>query len=407
MAQGSAELTLNECYTLSKQNYPLIKQQELILKSKEYSVQNAGTGYYPQVAIYGQATYQSDVISLPISIPGQTTPLLAKDQYKIYAEVNQPLYDGGMVRSQKRIQEAAGVIEEQKLEVELYKLKDRVNQLFFGVLLVDQQVEQIVLLKKDLQTSIAKTEASISNGVALKSNADVLKAEQLKANQRITELKAARKVYCEMLGMFINKPLDEKTKLVQPEAVLVSQTLNRPELLLFDQQYKTIDLQHQQLKAKNMPKFSLFAQGGYGRPALNPLNNKFDTYYLGGIRMNWSLTGFYTFKNDKALLDINRRNVEVQKELFVFNTNYALKQQNTEVEKYLELLTSDNEIITLRTAIKSRSSAQLENGVISASDYLRELNAEEQAKEAKILHEVQLLLARYNQQTTYGDTAKN
>jgi outer membrane protein TolC len=321
--------------------------------------------------------------------------------------VNQPLYDGGVVRSQKKIQEAAGVIEEQKLEVELYKLKDRVNQLFFGVLLVDLQVVQIILLKKDLQTNIDKTEASINNGVALKSNADVLKAELLKANQRITELKAARKVYCEMLGMFINKTLDDKTKFVQPEDFIVSQTLNRPELILFDQQSKTIDLQHQQLKARNMPKFSLFAQGGYGRPALNPLNNKFDTYYLGGIRMNWSLTGFYTFKNDKALLEINRRNVDVQKELFVFNTNYALKQQSTEVDKYRDLLSSDSEIISLRTAIKTRASAQLENGVISASDFLRELNAEEQAKEARILHEVQLLLAQYNQQTTYGSTAKN
>ena len=402
-AQSLKVITLEECYTLSKQNYPLIKQRELILKSKEYSVQNASKGYLPQIAINGQATYQSEVTALPIKLPGVDVPSLSKDQYKIYGEVNQALYDGGMIKQQKRMQEANAVVEEQKLEVELYKLKERVNQLFFGILLIDEQLTLTELIRKDIRSAMDGTEAALANGVAFKTNLDVLKAENLKLDQRSIELKSNRKVYLEMLGLYLNQSLAEETSLVRPSTKVASQTINRAELVVFENQSKNISIQSDILKAKNLPKFNVFLQGGYGRPALNFLSNKFEPYYIGGLRMNWSLTGLYTLKREKAILDINRQNIDLQKELFLFNTNFALKQQSAEVSKLQQLLTSDDEIISLRSGIKQSANAQLQNGVISSTDYLREVNAEDQARGNRVLHEIQLLIAQYAQQNTVGE----
>jgi outer membrane protein TolC len=395
-------LSIEECYQLAKQNYPLVKQRDLIVKSKEFSVQNASKGYLPQIAINGQATYQSDVTEIPLRLPGIDVPSLSKDQYKIYGEINQSLFDGGIIKQQKKVQETNALVEEQKLETELYKLKERINQLYFGILMVDEQTKLSLLIKQDIQNGITKTEAAISNGVAFKMNVDVLKAELLKINQRMTELKANRKAYTEMLTLFINQTFDETTSLVKPQNVMVSSTISRHELIVFESQSKNLAIQNDILKAKNLPKFNLFLQGGYGRPALNMLSNKFEAYYIGGIRMNWSLTGLYTFKKDKALLDISRQNIELQKEVFLFNTNFTLKQQNAEVIKLQELLKSDDEIISLRSGIKKTASTQLENGIINSDDYLREVNAEDQARENKLLHEIQLLMAQYNQQTTTG-----
>lgn len=397
-------LTIEECYTLAAQNYPLVKQRELIAKSNEYNLQNLSKGYLPQLSVYGQATYQSEVTQVPINVPGMDVPTLSKDQYKFYGELNQTVFDGSILKQQKRIQESTTAIEQQKIEVELYKIKERVNQLFFGILLVDEQLKQTSLLKDDINLGLKKTEAAIANGTAFKSNADALRAELLNADQRTTELKAARTAYAEMLALFINRPLDATVQLEKPKALINAQEINRPELALYEYQNNAVDAQYKMLTARNLPKLNLFVQGGYGRPALNMLSNEFESYYIGGVKMSWSLSGLYTLKKDKALLDLNRKNIAVQKETFLFNTNYSLKQQNSEVNKYSELLTSDDEIVTLRTNVKNTSAIQLENGVITSNDYLREVNAADKARQNKIVHEIQLLMAQYAQQTTTGNS---
>jgi outer membrane protein TolC len=407
MCAGAAHaqsLTIEECYALAAQNYPLVKQRELIVKSNEYTLQNLSKGYLPQLMVVGQATYQSEVTQVPIEIPGMTVPTLSKDQYKLYGEVNQTLFDGGVLRQQKRAQETNTVVEQQKLEVELYKIKDKINQLFFGILLVDEQIKQTELLKTDIQLGLKKTEAAIANGTAFKSSADVLKAEILNADQRTTELKATRSAYADMLGLFINRLLTTDALLEKPKSLVVTPEINRPEIALYAYQNKTVDAQYKMLTARNLPRLNLFVQGGYGRPALNMLSNEFEAYYIGGLRLNWSLSGLYTMKKDKALLDLSRRNIEVQKETFLFNTNYTLKQQSSEVNKYSELLTSDEQIVSLRTNVKNTASVQLENGVINTNDYLREVNAEDKARQNKIIHEIQLLMAQYAQQTTTGNS---
>ncbi len=397
-------LTIEECYTLAAQNYPLVKQRELITKSNEYSLQNLSKGYLPQLTVVGQATYQSKVTQVPIELPGMTVPTLSKDQYKFYGEVNQTLFDGGVIKQQKITQEANSAVEQQKLEVELYKIRERINQLFFGILLVDEQLKQTELLKTDIQLGLKKTAAAIENGTAMKSNADVLRAEMLNADQRTTELKAARMAYADMLSLFINKPLSVDAQLEKPKTPVVTDEVNRPELTLYNYQNKTVDAQYKMLTARNLPRLNLFVQGGYGRPALNMLSNEFESYYLGGVRLNWSLSGLYTMKKDKALLDLSRRNIEVQKETFLFNTNYTLKQQSAEVNKYNQLLTSDDQIVSLRASVKNTAVVQLENGMINTNDYLREVNAEDKARQSKIVHEIQLLMAKYAQQTTTGNS---
>jgi len=404
-AQKPENLTIEKVFQLAGKNYPLIKQRDLITKTKEYSVSNAAKGYLPVLSVNGQATDQSEVTSFPFQIPvaGFTTPKYSKDQYKIYAEVDQVIYDGGVIKNQKQTAEANEIIQQQNLEVELYALYDRVNQLFFGALLMDEQLKQNDLLKQDIQNGIDKTKALVANGTAFRSSVDELSAQLLQAEQSRIELKATKKGYLDMLGLFINNALDESVILERPAAPVFTDNINRPELLFYDYQKRTYDLQGQLLNAQLRPKFSLFAQGGYGRPGLNMLSNNFAWYYIGGLRLSWNLGSWYTLKNHQQLLDINRKTLDIQKETFLFNTHITQKQQNADVKKYLELVQNDDAIIVLRESVKKAASAQLENGVLSAHDYINEVNAEDQARQNLILHEMQLLQAQYNYQNTMGN----
>lgn len=394
-------ISLDTSYALAKKNYPLAKQFELIARSKEYSLENIVKGYLPQININGQASYQSDITQLPKSIPG--VPVLTKDQYKIYAEVTQPIYDGGIIKQQKKLQEANSIVDEQKLKAELYKLKDRINQLFFGVLLIDEQLKQNSLMKKDIQIGLDKINAQIANGIVLQSNADVLKADLLKAGQQTIELKANRKAFMDMLGLFIQKPLNENTILIKPPNIIPSSEIKRPELLMYDYQNKIFEAQNNLLAAKNNPKLSFFVQGGFGKPAFNILSNSFDPFYMGGLRLAFPLSGFYTLKNERALLEIGRESINVQKEKFLFNTHLAMRQQSADIIKFQQFLKSDDEIVLLRGSVKKAALAQLENGVINSSDYLREVNAEDHAKQNKILHEIELLMVQYDERNTMGE----
>ncbi|WP_291122803.1 TolC family protein [Empedobacter sp. UBA7620] len=403
IAQNAKSLTLEDCYQLAESNYPLVKQYALIDKTKEYSILNASKGSLPQFQIAGQATYQSDVTQIPISLPNIDIPTMNKDQYKLYGEVSQPITDLFTVKHQKELINANMVVEQQKIEVELYKLKERINQLYFGILLIDAQLTQTEILKKDIHSGINKNKVAIENGIALKSSADVLKAELLKADQRTIELKATRKGYTDMLSLFINQTIDENTLLEKPHTALLATEINRPELKLFDVQKKTFDVQNKLINDRTLPRFSLFLQGGYGRPGLNMLNNDFDLYYIGGVRLTWNITSFYTRKQDKQLLLLNQNALDVQKETFLFNTSLTLKQQNNEIVKLEELIQTDSDIIRLRENVKLSAQNQLEYGTATTNDYLTYINAEDQAKQNLILHEIQLLMAQYNFKTTSGN----
>jgi len=402
-AQQSRTLSIEEAYQMAKKNYPLIRQRDLIAKTKEYSVSNAAKGYLPVFSVNGQATYQSTVTTFPFQVPGISIPQFSKDQYKFYAEGDQVIYDGGIIKNQKQTAEANEALQQQNLEVQLYALYDRVNQLFFGALLEDEQLKQNDLLQQDLQNGIDKAKAQVANGVAYRSSVDELSAQLLQSRQSRIELTATRKAYMNMLGLFIGTGFSDSAILEKPAPPVLNDSISRPELLAFDYQKKIYDLQNQLLHDQLRPKVSFFAQGGYGRPGLNFLSNNFSWYYTGGLKLSWNFGSLYSLKNNQHLLEINKNSQDIQKETFLFNTRLSQLQQNENVQKYDSLIDKDNAIIELRTSVKKAAYAQLENGVLSAHDYINQVNAEDQARQTKILHEMQLLQAMYNYQNIVGD----
>ncbi len=400
-AQVLNSISLSNCQQWAKANYPLVKQHDLLVQSRDFTLSNASKAYLPQIQIMAQASYQSDVTKIPIPMPGLVG--ISKDQYKVYAELSQTLYDGGLVKNQKNIQSAITTIDVNKLEVDLYALQEKINQLYFGVLLFEAQLKQNELIKSDIDAALKRMEAAVNYGTTLKSSQNVLQAERLKVAQRSIELKAFRKAYLDMLSLFINQKIGENIVLEKPASLALVQEIKRPELTLFASMGNLYKAQESLLNAKNLPKVNLFAQAGYGRPALNMLNNDFTNYYVGGVRLNWNFSGLYTLHNEKSILELNKKMVSVQQETFLFNTQVQLQQQNAEMEKLNALIVTDIEIVSLRKQIKESAAAQLENGIIQANDYLREVNAEDLAQQAKITHEIQLLLAQYTQQTTKGN----
>jgi outer membrane protein TolC len=403
-AQQITHLTLEQVNQLARQNYPMIKQKNLIKQTANINIENLNKGFLPQFSITGQASYQSDVTKIDIPLPNVKIESLSKDQYKILADASQLVYDGGVIKQQNELQQLNSEVEQQKIEVELYKLKQQINQLYFGILYLDAQKKQVALIEDDVKVGIKNVEAQVQNGIAFRSNLNVLKAELLKTQQRVIELDASRKGMIETLGLFINMPL---TNDVIFETPLVRQNvsdipINRPEIALYASQSKLFDHQSKIIKARNQPKASLFLEGGYGRPTFNFLKNEFDFFYIGGINFNWSLSGLYTKKRDNELIDINKRTVDIEKETFLLNTNTQLKQQQSEIDKMKLLIASDKDIIALRDSVKEAAKAQLQNGVITVNDYLREINDEDQARQTLITHQVQLLQAQINYQTISG-----
>ena len=402
-------LTLEECYQLAKQNYPAIKKLDLIAKTSEYDLQNANKKFLPQVNFSGQATYQSEVVDygslfgkMPANL-GINPPTLSKDQYKIQGEVSQLLYDGGSAKNQKELINANKELQEQNIEISLYSLNSRINAIYFSILLIDAQLKQNELNKANLQTQIQKVEAQLKNGVAFRSNLDELKAEIVNIEMASTELKSNRNAYLKMLSLFISKEVSNSAQLKTPEVDSIQTTINRPELRAFDLQKNIFDVQRQDLKSGYLPQVNAFFQGAYGRPTLNMIENKFGPWYITGVRFTWSLGSLYTLSNKKNTLLINEQSVEADRETFLLNTKLDLTQQDENVKKYNELIRQDNEVIALRASVSKSAEAQLNNGVITIHEYIQKINAEHLARQNKILHEIQLLQAKYNQKFITGN----
>ncbi|WP_423149266.1 TolC family protein [Rubrolithibacter danxiaensis] len=402
IGQNLPELSLEEAQRLAREHYPALKQKNFIKQAEEVSISNLNKGFLPQISINGQATYQSEVTSITIPIPGINIDPPSKDQYKATTDINQLLFDGGVIRQQKKIQKLSSQTEAQRTEVELYQLRERVDQIYLTILLLEQQQKQISLIYKDLQTGIAKVLAQVQNGTAFRSNLDVLKAELLKTDQRSVELESSREGLLNTLSVLTGTDLNAETKFAIPPTPVIGDSIQRPELDLYEKQEQLLNQQKKLVAAKNLPKASLFGQGGYGRPGLNFLKDEFDWFYIAGAKLTWNLSSLYTAKAEKKLIDLNKNGVEVQKETFLINTQSQLKQQLAEIKKLKQLIISDETIISLREKVKMASRAQLESGVITANDYLREVNAEDQARQSRIIHQMQVLQAQINYQHLTG-----
>ena len=405
IANGQEKITLAQCYEWARANYPQIRQYGLIGQTEQYNLSNAVKGWLPQVTVNAKATYQSDVTKLPFDadnlsavMPGLEIPALSKDQYQVVAELNQNIWDGGTIHTSRQLTKAQAAADREQLESDLYTLNDRVNQLYFGCLLQEELIRQNVLLQKELQINIDRITAMMANGVANQSDRESMEVELLNARQKEIELKASRVAFGRMLSAMIGKPYDKDWILEVPNVPgnPLSGEINRPELKALDAKSYLLELQNKQITSGLMPRIGAFVQGGYGRPGLNMLEDSFDPFYIAGVRLSWNMGKLYTLKNDRRKVATTLQQVEVQRETFLFNTSLELMQQNTEIQKISDLMKVDDEIIRLRTSIKKAAEVKLENGVISVTDLIREINAEDMAKQTAAAHRIQHLNAVYN-----------
>lgn len=391
-----SQITLDECRSLARANYPLIKRFSLVEQSRSLSVSNASKAWLPQVSLSARASYQSDVTRIPIDIPGIDINPLSKDQYDVSVHVSQQIYDGGSVSSSKRLADARSDVEREKVNVAIYDVYERVDQLYFGILLLDEQIRQVRLLQDDLSLSSKSVSGMLRGGVASQTDLDAVKVEQVKARQSETSLLTSRTTYLKMLSTFIGKPLGDSVSLVRPDEADVSVVVNnRPELSLYNAQNRLLDQQRNALDTYLRPRVGLFLQGGYGNPALNMLKNKFDAYYKVGATLTWNFGNLYTRANDKRKIDTDRLGIEAEREAFLFNTGLQSELQRGNIESLRRQISQDDEIITLRERIRSKADVKVANGTETVNEMLRDINAVSESRLTKAFHEIQLLQEIY------------
>ena len=390
-----AQLSLEECQQRAQENYPLVRQYELIEKTKEYTLSNLSKGNLPQISLSGKASYQSDVTSLPFDFPGVPNELLPKDQYQAVVEVQQNIWDGGNIRAKKQEAEARSDEQHGQLQVNMYALRERVNQLYFGILLLDEQLKQNRLLQEQLARSLEQVTAYCANGIAHEADMDAVKVEQIKSRQQAIALENNRAAYRRMLALFVGTSADSLHVVKPTSETNSSSDIRRPELDWYQAQEQRIAIQEQNLKAAYMPRFSLFAQGGYANPGLNMLKDDFQAYYVVGARLSWNFGSLYTLKNDRRKLDAERRMVQSNAETFLFNTRLQLTEKDAAIESLRKQMQEDDEMIRLQSNIRRAAEVKTANGTLSVIDMLQEINKESQARQNKVLHEVQLLLDIY------------
>jgi outer membrane protein TolC len=402
------QLTLEDCQQKAHDNYPLIKQYDLITAAENYTLDNISKIYLPQVALNGQATYQSDVTRLvmkgnpPINL-ADFMQIMPKDQYKAYVEAQQLLWDGGQSRAQSDVVKANGEMEKQKIEVDMYSIKSKINQLYFGILSVNEQQKQLALYYADLQSVRDLAASALRNGVAMQADTDLVRVELLNLDQKKIELQTAKDAYLKMLSIFIFEKLSDSTQLQTPADITqFSDSVTRPELNLFGKQRSVYEAQENTIYAQNKPKLGLFVQGGFGRPGLNMLEPNFKPYAIGGVKFTWNFGTLYTKKNDLSLIENNLNLLKVQEETFLFNTRLQMSEAKPEIEKYKKLMDNDAEIVSLRERVEQTSESKYKNGVYLMKDLISDINEENLSRQAKALHYIQYLLSIYNYKYTQG-----
>jgi len=395
-------VTLDEIQQKAEANYPAIARYDIIEKTKDFSIANANKAYLPQGTLSAQATWQSDVthidIDLPEGMPPLEIPVPDQDQYRVVAELNQLIWDGGNISAQKKSLQANAEIEKNQLDTEMYALRERVNNLFFGILLMKGNLQQQEILENELQRNYDNVQTYLKNGVANEADLSAVKVEQLKTGQQRIRLESTLDAYVRMLSVLVGESLDKNMTFMKPnpDVESISPVINRPELKLFSAQEEAIETQKSLLKAKNSPKLSAFAQGGYGKPGLNMFDTDFSPYLLGGVRLSWNFGNLYTLQNDKKKIDLQQQTVNTQRETFLHNLFVQIPQQQSEIEQYKKTMQDDDEIIHHQTLIRKAAEVKVENGTMTVSDLMKEINAEEAAKQAKTLHEIQYLLSVYS-----------
>ena len=412
----SVAQSLEECQRSAERNYPLIRQYDLIEKTTSLTLANIGKGWLPQVSASAQATYQSDVAAWPDAMKTMMEEMglqmkgLSKDQYRVGVDIQQILFDGGTISSRKQVAREQGKVQAAQNEVSIYQVRKQVNEMYFSLLLLDDQIR----LNNDLEELLAgnekKLSAMVKSGTAAESDLMNVKAERLNVVQQTTNLVSQKRMLQAMLSAFCGIEVVKPSKPVLSEELRVKSeefvVATRPEMRLFDAQLRLADSQEKVLGADLMPKLGVFAQGFYGYPGLNMfedmMNRDWSLNGLVGVRLTWNIGALYTHKNDKAKIQLQRDITATNRDVFLFNNNLEQIQQNEEIARYKKLMEDDDEIITLRSAVRKAAESKLAHGIIDVNDLVREINAETAARVQQSMHEIHLLKEIYDRQFTIG-----
>lgn len=403
--------TLDECQRAAERHYPIIKRYDLIAKTTDLTVKNIQKGWLPQVTAAAQATYQSAVAEWPDHLQSMFQQVglkmkgLRKDQYKVSIDVQQPIYDGGVISGQRKIASQEGKVQEAENEVNLYQVRRRVNELYFSLLLLDEQIKLNDDVKALLQSSEQKLSAMVKGGTAATSDYENVRAERLSAEQANESLKAQKLMLSRILSVFCGI---EIIHLQKPQALDATVSANtRPEMRLFDNQLRLSEVQEKALDARLKPHLGLFAQGFYGYPGLNMfedmMQHKWSLNGLVGVKLSWNIGALYTHKNDKARLRLQREQIENAREVFLFNNSIDEIQQKENINRYRKMMQNDDEIIDLRTHIRKAAESKLAHGIIDVNSLLREINNENAAKAQQAIHEIDMLKEMYNLKFTNNE----
>ena len=409
MAQAQ---TLEECQRAAEQNYPLIRQYGLIEETTSLNVANIQKGWLPQVTASAQATLQTDVTAFPDKLQtvfqqtGITMDGLKKDQYRVGIDVQQTVYDAGNIKSQKEIARRQGELQSRQNEVTMYNVRKSVNEMYFSLLLVDEQIRLNADLQTVLEGNEKKLAAMLKGGTASESDWQNVKAERLNVVQKMTGLQSQRTALARMLSIFCGIEVNGLVKPEMPENMNPSINL-RPELKALDAQLRLTDAQERALDAAMMPRLGVFAQGYYGYPGYNMfedmMSRKFSWNGMIGARLTWNIGALYTRKNDKAKLQVQRETTEVNRERFLFDNNLEQIEQNENISRYRQMMTDDEEIISLRSSIRKAAESKLAHGIIDVNDLVREINSENKARVEQCIHEIEMLKEIYDLKITIGE----
>ncbi|ANR73690.1 TolC family protein [Prevotella scopos JCM 17725] len=411
MTTISQAQTLGECQQAAEKNYPLIKQYGLIAKTTQLTVKNIQKAWLPQLTASAQATYQSAVTAWPERMQtmyqqmGLNMKGLSKDQYKIGVDLQQTVYDGGSISNQRNIAQQEGKVQEAQTEANLYQVRQRVNEMYFSLLLLNEQIQLNEDVKTLLLSSENKLSAMVKGGTAATSDLDNVRAERLSVEQQNESLKQQKQMLQRMLSVFCGI---EVNNIHKPEPIQVtSSASNRPEMRLYDSQLKLTEAKEKALDTQLRPKLGLFAQGYYGYPGLNMfedmMNRKWSLNGIVGIKLSWNVSALYTHKNDKARLSAQREMIENAREVFLFNNKMEEIQQSENISRYQTMIKSDDEIIVLRTNVRKAAESKLAHGIIDINSLLREISNENAAKTQQTIHEIDMLKEMYHLKYTNNE----
>lgn len=401
-----AQTTLDECIGWAYDNYPQIKEMSLIEMTKGIDLKNAAYAWLPHLNISGKATWQSEVVEMPMDIPGMDINI-PHDQYGLTAEFTQQIWDGGTSRSQKELAEAGAEVKKTQLETNLWSIRSRVQNVFLGIILIDKQLELNRLLRESLERSSDEVKSRMEAGVALPSDLDQVSVNILSCLQQRASLDADRKSYVKILGLLTGRDMTDVELAVPQDAVNyvddgARDFETRPEMAFYTAQLKQNEFQRRQLNTLISPKLNLSLQGGYGRPGMNMLSGDFSGYFVAGLKLQWNIGALYTRGLDKRKVNADAQKIDLTRKSFILNSSVEAEQKNNAILKARDVLEKDSEIIGLRQRIRASGENQYREGTIKMNDYLSMLDEEYKAKANESMHEVQLMMAVYDMKNTIG-----